>query len=176
VTLTLTFSTQSASYKNVSSWLVLHNKFLSYINFLCSLSLPLHYFLPPRTYSWYCFLRREAYPSSLGTRLGVTGTPLVLRPNLRHFVDSIPNSMRSKSCTNQSNRLQMKWLPVAMSYASHIPRHTVLASNLAAPLFVSTHRFVKNKEKVQLSRNRPWRPIGLWDVKDPTLSRQSAHS
>jgi hypothetical protein len=25
-------------------------------------------------------------------------------------------------------------------------------------------------------RNRPWRPIGLWDVKDPTLSRQSAHS
>jgi hypothetical protein len=24
-------------------------------------------------------------------------------------------------------------------------------------------------------RNRPWRPIGLWDVKDPTLSRQSAH-
>jgi hypothetical protein len=25
-------------------------------------------------------------------------------------------------------------------------------------------------------RNRPWRPIELWDVKDPTLSRQSAHS
>jgi hypothetical protein len=24
--------------------------------------------------------------------------------------------------------------------------------------------------------NRPWRPIGFWDVKDPTLSRQSAHS
>jgi hypothetical protein len=24
--------------------------------------------------------------------------------------------------------------------------------------------------------NIPWRPIGLWDVKDPTLSRQSAHS
>jgi hypothetical protein len=23
-------------------------------------------------------------------------------------------------------------------------------------------------------RNRPWRSIGLWDVKDPTLSRQSA--
>jgi hypothetical protein len=29
--------------------------------------------------------------------------------------------------------------------------------------------------KVKLSRNRPWRPIGLWDVKDPTLSRQSAY-
>jgi hypothetical protein len=24
-------------------------------------------------------------------------------------------------------------------------------------------------------RNRPWRPIELWDVEDPTLSRQSAH-
>jgi hypothetical protein len=24
-------------------------------------------------------------------------------------------------------------------------------------------------------RNRPWRPIGLWDVEDPTLCRQSAH-
>jgi hypothetical protein len=22
----------------------------------------------------------------------------------------------------------------------------------------------------------PWRPLGLWDVKDPTLFRQSAHS
>jgi hypothetical protein len=23
--------------------------------------------------------------------------------------------------------------------------------------------------------NRPWRPIGLWDVEDPTFSRQSTH-
>jgi hypothetical protein len=30
------------------------------------------------------------------------------------------------------------------------------------------------RRKVKLSRNRPWRPIGLWGVKDPTLSRQSA--
>jgi hypothetical protein len=22
---------------------------------------------------------------------------------------------------------------------------------------------------------RPWRPVGLYDIKDPTLSRQSAH-
>jgi hypothetical protein len=32
--------------------------------------------------------------------------------------------------------------------------------------------FIKSKSYL---RNRPWRPIGLWDVKDPTLSRQSAH-
>jgi hypothetical protein len=33
----------------------------------------------------------------------------------------------------------------------------------------------KVKRKVKLPRNRPWRTIGMWDVKDPTLSRQSAH-
>jgi hypothetical protein len=33
----------------------------------------------------------------------------------------------------------------------------------------------KVKKKIKLSRNRPWRPIGLRDVKDPTLSRQSAY-
>jgi hypothetical protein len=36
----------------------------------------------------------------------------------------------------------------------------------------SIHKKVK---KVKLSRNRPWRPIGLWDVEAPTFSRQSAH-
>jgi hypothetical protein len=30
------------------------------------------------------------------------------------------------------------------------------------------------QDKRSYPRNRPWRPIGLWDVKDPTLSRQSA--
>jgi hypothetical protein len=38
------------------------------------------------------------------------------------------------------------------------------------------HTRVKgSKVEVKLSRNRPWRPIGLGDGKDPTLSRQSAH-
>jgi hypothetical protein len=34
-----------------------------------------------------------------------------------------------------------------------------------------------DKKKVEQSypRNRPWKPIGLQDVKDSTLSRQSAH-
>jgi hypothetical protein len=35
--------------------------------------------------------------------------------------------------------------------------------------------YIAGKKK-SYPRNRPWRPIGLWDVKDPTLSRQSAHS
>jgi hypothetical protein len=29
--------------------------------------------------------------------------------------------------------------------------------------------------KVSYPRNRPWRPIRLWNVKDPILSRQSIH-
>jgi hypothetical protein len=29
---------------------------------------------------------------------------------------------------------------------------------------------------INYSRNRPWRPIGLWDVKNSTLSRQSAQT
>jgi hypothetical protein len=32
-----------------------------------------------------------------------------------------------------------------------------------------------SKKKKSYPSNRPWRPIRLWDVKDPTLSRQSAH-
>jgi hypothetical protein len=35
---------------------------------------------------------------------------------------------------------------------------------------------LKLSKKYSYPRNRPWRPIGLWDVKNSTLSRQSAHS
>jgi hypothetical protein len=39
------------------------------------------------------------------------------------------------------------------------------------------HALMLYKKKVKKSYpcNRPWRPVGLWDVKNPTLSRQSAH-
>jgi hypothetical protein len=42
----------------------------------------------------------------------------------------------------------------------------------ALPLFNKT----KKKSNQSYPRNRPWRPIGFWYVKDSTLSRQSAHS
>jgi hypothetical protein len=35
--------------------------------------------------------------------------------------------------------------------------------------------WVHSEMNVKLPRNRLWRPIGLWDVVDLTLSRQSAH-
>jgi hypothetical protein len=36
---------------------------------------------------------------------------------------------------------------------------------------------ISKSKKIKLSQqNRPWKHIGLWDVKDPTLSRQSARS
>jgi hypothetical protein len=31
------------------------------------------------------------------------------------------------------------------------------------------------KKKLSYPHNRPWRPIGFWDVKAPAFSRQSAH-
>jgi hypothetical protein len=34
---------------------------------------------------------------------------------------------------------------------------------------------LKVSKKLSHLRNRLWRPIRLWDVKDPTLFRQSAH-
>jgi hypothetical protein len=54
--------------------------------------------------------------------------------------------------------------------------------NLQAPEVTSTEhvpmRFTVDCVAVKrqsYSCNRPWRPIGLWDVEDPTFSRQSAH-
>jgi hypothetical protein len=36
--------------------------------------------------------------------------------------------------------------------------------------------FLKSLNKIKTNRcNRPWRPVGLWDVEDPTMSTQSAH-
>jgi hypothetical protein len=43
------------------------------------------------------------------------------------------------------------------------------------PLIWETQFHTHIKVKVKLSCNSPWRPIGLWDVEDPTFSRQSAH-
>jgi hypothetical protein len=40
-------------------------------------------------------------------------------------------------------------------------------------LFVEFMEVIK-KKKYSYPRHRRWRPIGLWDVEDPTLSRQSA--
>jgi hypothetical protein len=55
----------------------------------------------------------------------------------------------------------------------------ILASICSWPVSVLSSTFLRLaslwKKKWSYPCNRPWRPIGLWDVKDPTLSRQSAH-
>jgi hypothetical protein len=56
---------------------------------------------------------------------------------------------------------------------------TILWLYVLGRLFLHENYILSNKEQVEKKSypcNRPWRPIGLWDVKDPTLSRQSAHS
>jgi hypothetical protein len=41
--------------------------------------------------------------------------------------------------------------------------------------YTYTYMYIHIKSRVKLSRNRPWRSVRLWVVKDLTLSRQSAH-
>jgi hypothetical protein len=55
--------------------------------------------------------------------------------------------------------LSMRWRPYVST------RH--------ATEYVSS---TKLKKKQSYPCNRPWRPIGLWDVEAPTSSRQSAHT
>jgi hypothetical protein len=35
--------------------------------------------------------------------------------------------------------------------------------------FTDNENIKSKKKKRSYPRNRPWRPMGLWDVKDPTL-------
>jgi hypothetical protein len=49
----------------------------------------------------------------------------------------------------------------------HLPKHWILFLNIS--LYRELRRIVI------LCSNRPWRSIGLWDVKDPTISSQWAN-
>jgi hypothetical protein len=53
-------------------------------------------------------------------------------------------------------------------------KRTALADYKLIEMFLKCRK--KPIKNVKLSRKKPWKPIGLLDVKDPTLSRQSAHS
>jgi hypothetical protein len=41
--------------------------------------------------------------------------------------------------------------------------------------WTTKHANITNSFTKSYPCNRPWRPIGLWDIEDPTFSRQSAH-
>jgi hypothetical protein len=71
-----------------------------------------------------------------------------------------------KSSTSATTCIQNKNIILPTRVTHKLKKHFLY-------ILSSTH--FNNKVKVKLSRNRPWRPIGLSDVKDPTLSRQSAH-
>jgi hypothetical protein len=48
-------------------------------------------------------------------------------------------------------------------------------ANLRYTIIRWNSQLVKLFRVLNYPRNRPWRPIGLWDVEDPTFSRQSIH-
>jgi hypothetical protein len=64
-----------------------------------------------------------------------------------------------------------------LPYTSPVPCMIVILPFGAVPLGQWTVLLLIMKERKKWSYpcNRPWRPIGLWDAEDPTLSRQSAH-
>jgi hypothetical protein len=65
--------------------------------------------------------------------------------------------------------LQVATAPPAHVY---IRLHLMCGAEIAQPLHDQGSIAMQNP----IPGNRPWSPIGLWDVKDPTLSRQSDHS
>jgi hypothetical protein len=60
------------------------------------------------------------------------------------------------------------------SYATICIRENIKSKEATCPLVIGSSS--KKLKEIFLRLNMPWRPIGMWDVEDPTLSRQSAHS
>jgi hypothetical protein len=60
-------------------------------------------------------------------------------------------------------------------WSVHRPPMTAFSGRNMQKLCSITKNFVTFDEAKSYPRNKPWRPMGLWDVKDPILSRPSAH-
>jgi hypothetical protein len=72
--------------------------------------------------------------------------------------------------------VKMLWPP---RLPHHIPREQRVRGNSQNSQMWENgkwHFATVTTSKTCYPRNRPCRPIGFWDVEDPTLSRQSAHS
>jgi hypothetical protein len=74
----------------------------------------------------------------------------------------------------QSSRVRFPALPDFL-----ISSGSETGSNMAPSICRVGTNFIDRKRSLSQHSslcNRPWKPMGLWDVKDPTLSTQSAHS
>jgi hypothetical protein len=72
----------------------------------------------------------------------------------------------TKSCQQLSNSAKPCFSEANSCWHVHIHWSTFYGTWMLFTVFTET------TTELYLNRNRPWRPIGLWDVKDPTLSRQ----
>jgi hypothetical protein len=95
-----------------------------------------------------------------------TRTPRVKRKHLASFK------------TKHRNRLNLE-PDVILALTNIGTRIEVLACQKRAQSSLYQVKTTKITDKAKVKkkiypRNRPWRPVALWDVKDPTLSRQSA--
>jgi hypothetical protein len=74
---------------------------------------------------------------------------------------------------NSIERCKASTLEVYAFKFSSYQQHTkfILHIRYSSKRFLTRHII----NKFSYPCNRPWRPWGLWDVEDPTLTRQSAH-
>jgi hypothetical protein len=85
-----------------------------------------------------------------------------------HGPERLQNFPRHLNTLRPSIQFTMETKP-----GSAMPFLDVLVIKTETALTTGVYR--KRTHKLSCPRNGPWRPVGLWDVKNPTLSRQSAH-
>jgi hypothetical protein len=103
--------------------------------------------------------------------VGVGGTHSFVFIFNSHIRFTLVISVATSSCETQAIRSQTRRCHERAHYEP-CEQHVFLFSHGRAG---SGRNVYSRQRKSSYPRNRPWRPIGLWDVKDPTLSRQSAH-
>jgi hypothetical protein len=90
-----------------------------------------------------------------------------------------PHSEKAGNIYEYLQRLQLaqEWASFVMEGFTFLPAvHMLLAWRLGWEVHIARMGYTRRSKQKSYPCNRPWRPIGLWDVKNPTLSRQSAHS
>jgi hypothetical protein len=107
-------------------------------------------------------------------------TPLTLSSALTHSMKFPDNLMNSKLPKHNPKKRQLNipcskgdhhWAPHPVRRWNHFGR------TVATTATVICHaRYIPRGAIYSCPHNWAWRPIGLWDVKNSTLSRQSAHS
>jgi hypothetical protein len=88
---------------------------------------------------------------------------ILIFQDIQIYLLSTEHVWEYKKC-NEYHKKEMEWIsPKRIQNTTYIKS---VKTDYTGIILMLTHSY---------ACNRSWRPIGLWDVEDPTLSRQSAH-